>query len=70
MSDRRILWRTNRKLSGLVMDAPIPQKAGALRNKFESCRVCHFLLVPTTNPVMRCRMHCIRSCSHEVPPQR
>lgn len=23
MSDRRILWRTNRKLSGLVIDAPM-----------------------------------------------
>jgi hypothetical protein len=38
MSDSRILWRTNRKLAGLVIDAPISQKAGALRNKFESCR--------------------------------
>lgn len=27
MSGSRILWRTNRKLSGLVIDAPIALKA-------------------------------------------
>jgi hypothetical protein len=57
MSDSRILWRTNRKLSGLVIDAPISQKAGALRNKFESCRVRHLLQVPIAKLAMPYALH-------------
>jgi hypothetical protein len=39
MSDSWIPWRTNRKLSGLVIDAPISQRAVALRRQRSQFRI-------------------------------
>lgn len=52
MSGRRILWRTNRKLSGLEIDAPISKKAWRSEgkcHKFESCRVRQSSTIPEQN---------------------